>query len=61
MISEESYLRYCSRVDLLTWLRYVCMADNVFIDESEGDSGGENVEILEEQQYLPLEKAKSPV
>jgi len=35
--------------------------DDVFIDESEGDGGGEDVEILKEQQYLPLEKAKSPV
>ena len=37
------------------------MMDDVFIDESEGDGGGEDVEILKEQQYLPLEKAKSPV
>jgi len=37
------------------------MADDVFIDKSEGDSGGEDVEILKDQQYLPLEKAKSPV
>ena len=36
------------------------MADDVFIDESEGDGGGEDIEILKEQQYLPLEKAKSP-
>ena len=34
------------------------MADDVFIDESEG---GEDVEILEDLQYLPLEKAKSPM
>jgi len=37
------------------------MADDAYVDESEGDSGGEDVEILEDQQYLPLEKAKSPV
>jgi len=37
------------------------MADDVLIDKSEGDSGGEGVEILEQQQYLKLEKAKSPM
>jgi len=37
------------------------MVDDVFVNESEGDSGGEDVEILEDQQCLPLEKAKSPM
>ena len=35
------------------------MVDNVFIDESEDDSDGEDVKILEDQPCLPLEKGKA--
>ena len=54
LIDNNDSLSICARA-------YLHMADDVFLDEAESDtgSGGENdVEIVEEQEYLPLEILK---
>ena len=54
LIDNNDRLSICARA-------YLHMADDVFLDEAESDtdSGGENdVEIVEEQEYLLLEIKK---